>query len=110
MHKTGIELQTTPLFATVLLYLTCKKYYICMRMRRTEDKLLAVPAAWTVPMKSESCLRMRRTEDKLPAVPAACTVLMKPWILSAHVLDRKSAQSLTCQKSDILYAHAQDRR
>ncbi len=51
--------------------LTCQKPDICMRMRRTEDKLPAVPAAWTVLMKSDTCMRMRRTEDKLPVVPAA---------------------------------------
>ncbi len=148
MRKTGNQLKITPLFATVLLYLTpvrnlrfvcayagpnrsipalpaachflmksdisllmrktrnhqVQKSDICMRMRRTEDKLPAVPAACTVLMKSEIlctcagrnsaqnntscglncffmksdiCMRMRRTEDKPPALPAACTVLMK---------------------------------
>ncbi len=45
MSRTGIQLQTTHLFSTVLLYLNYQKSNICMRMRRTENKLPAVPAA-----------------------------------------------------------------
>ncbi len=47
-----------------------------MRMRRTEDKLPAVPAAGAADgliCISDFCMRMRRIEDKLPAVPAAGT-------------------------------------
>jgi hypothetical protein len=85
MRMTGIQLKTTPLIATVLLYLTCQKSDICLRMRRTKGKLPAVPTACTLLMKSKICLHMRMTGIQLKTTPLIATVLLY----------------LTCQKSDI---------
>ncbi len=75
-----------------------------------------LPAAWTVLMKSDICMCMRRTQDKLLSVPSASTILMKSWNLFAHAQDRSRTGIqlkdthkfffppylyLTCQKSEI---------
>ncbi len=91
------------------------------RVRRTENKLQAVTAAWLfwwnltfvcacagpkisfqlylrlallmgLTWISDICMRMRRTEDKLPAVPAAGAVDgpdLDIWHLFAHAQDRR---------------------